>query len=201
MYALYYRLLSSIAEVNIPLNAGDFCLMGGHVATILKAMPEQNFFLRGLRAWTGFRQFGLEYEREARAAGKTKYSFKRLLSLAADGVFAFSAVPLRIATIIGFGVMLLSMVLGVFLIVWRFGGFSVMGHTSAELPGWTGIVCLLLFLSGVQFLILGLQGEYIGRIYSEVKQRPRWIEREALGWNGVQEPALINDRYLVQKQQ
>src|SRR5262249_23519011 len=95
-YALYYRLLSSIAEVDIPLDAGDFCLMGRRVATILKGMPEQNFFLRGLRAWTGFRQFGLEYEREPRAAGKTKYPFKRLLRLAADGVFAFSTVPLRI---------------------------------------------------------------------------------------------------------
>jgi dolichol-phosphate mannosyltransferase len=201
MYALYYRLLSSIAEVNIPLDAGDFCLMERRVATILKAMPERNFFLRGLRAWTGFRQFGLEYEREPRAAGKTKYPFKRLLRLAADGVFAFSIVPIRIATAVGFGVMLFSLLLGGFLIVWRFGRFPFMGHTAAELPGWTGIVCLLLFLSGVQFLILGLLGEYIGRIYSEVKQRPRWIVREALGWNGVREHALINDRDLVQKQQ
>jgi polyisoprenyl-phosphate glycosyltransferase len=197
LYVVYYRLLSSIAEVNIPLDAGDFCLMGRRVATILKAMPEQNFFLRGLRAWTGFRQFGLEYEREPRAAGITKYPFKRLLRLAADGVFGFSTVPLRIATAVGFGVMLLSLLLGVFLIVWRFGRFPLMGHTAVELPGWTGIVCLLLFLSGVQFLILGLVGEYIGRIYSEVKQRPRWIEREALGWNGVPGHPVINDRDLV----
>jgi dolichol-phosphate mannosyltransferase len=200
MYALYYRLLSRIAEVNIPLDAGDFCLMARRVVTILKAMPEQNFFLRGLRAWTGFTQFGLEYEREPRAAGKTKYPLKKLLRLAADGVFSFSAMPLRIATAIGSVVMLLSLVLGTFLTVWRFGGFPVMGHTASELPGWTGIVCLLLFLNGVQFLIVGLQGEYIGRIYSEVKQRPPWIVREALGWNGGQEPALINDRDLVQKQ-
>jgi dolichol-phosphate mannosyltransferase len=201
MYALYYRLLSSIAEVNVPLDAGDFCLMARRVARILNGMPEQNVFLRGLRAWTGFRQIGLEYERGPRAAGKTKYPFKKLLRLAADGMFAFSVMPLRIATAIGFGVMLFSLVLGVFLIVWRFGGFPVMGRTAAELPGWTGIVCLLLFLSGVQFLILGLLGEYIGRIYSEVKQRPRWIVREALGWNGVLGHAPINDRDLVQKQQ
>ena len=97
--------------------------------------------------------------------------------------------------------MLLSLLLGVFLIVWRFASCSVMGHAAAELPGWTGVVCLLLFLSGVQFLILGLLGEYIGRIYSEVKQRPRWIVREALGWNGVRGHALINDHDLVQKQQ
>jgi dolichol-phosphate mannosyltransferase len=197
MYALYYRLLSSVAEVNIPLDAGDFCLMRRHVVTVLKAMPEHNFFLRGLRAWTGFRQFGLEYERAPRAAGETKYPFNRLLRLAADGVFAFSAVPLRIATGIGFAVMLFSVLLGVFLVVWRFGGFHVMGHTAAELPGWTGIVCLSLFLSGVQFLILGLLGEYIGRIYSEVKHRPRWIVREALGWNGFPGHPLINDRDLV----
>jgi len=157
--------------------------MGHRVVTVLKAMPERNLFLRGLRAWTGFRQFGLEYEREARAAGETKYSFKRLLGLGFEGIVTFSAAPLRLATVFGFGMIVLNLILGLFFISWRLGGFRVMGHTAEELPGWTAIVSLVLFLSGVQFLILGFIGEYVGRIYSEVKQRPRWIVREALGWN------------------
>lgn len=196
MYAVFYRLLSGVAEVNIPLDSGDFCLMRQRVVTILKAMPERNLFLRGLRAWTGFRQFGLEYEREARAAGQTKYPFKRLLRLAADGVFAFSTMPLRIATIIGFGVTLLSLILGLFLLSWRLWGFQFMGHTAAELPGWTAIICLVLFVSGIQFIILGVLGEYVGRIYSEVKQRPRWIVRDALGWNERDRPGTIQTESL-----
>jgi glycosyltransferase involved in cell wall biosynthesis len=183
MYSLFYRLLHGVAEVSIPLDSGDFCLMRQRVVTILIALTERNYFLRGLRAWTGFRQFGLEYEREARAAGQTKYRFNRLFRLAVDGVLAFSTVPMRIATIIGFGVVLLSLILTLFVISWRFGHFSFMGHRAAELPGWTAIICLILFLSGIQFIILGVLGEYVGRIYSEVKQRPRWIVREVLGWN------------------
>jgi len=205
-YALFYQLLRRVAEVDVPLDSGDFCVMGQRVVKVLKALPERNLFLRGLRAWTGFHQFGLEYERQPRAAGETKYPFKKLFRLAADGIFAFSAVPLQIATAIGFGVMLLTLVLGLFILTWRLCGFSFMGHTAAELPGWTAIVGLLLFLGGMQFLVLGLLGEYIGRIYSEVKQRPRWIVRDALGWNerGPTQDhpdwRLIDDRNLVKRQ-
>jgi dolichol-phosphate mannosyltransferase len=181
MYSLYYRLLRWSAEVDIPRDSGDFCVMQRHVVAVLRAMPERNVFLRGLRAWSGFRQFGLEYERHARAAGETKYPFKKLLRLAADGVFAFSTVPLRVATGVGLVFVLSSIGLSIFLISWRFGGFAFMGHKASELPGWTGLTFLILFLGGVQFLILGILGEYIGRIYSEVKQRPRWVIGKTLG--------------------
>jgi len=180
-YALFYRGLRLIAEVDIPLDSGDFCVMRRNVVDVLRRMPERNLFLRGMRAWSGFRQVGLEYERETRAAGETKYPFRRLLRLATDGVFAFSTVPLRIATFLGFAGVIISLLITAFILGWRFIGFEFMGHRATELPGWTAVVCLVLFLGGVQFLILGVLGEYIGRIYGEVKHRPRWIVREALG--------------------
>jgi polyisoprenyl-phosphate glycosyltransferase len=183
-YTVFYRLLKSLAEVDIPLDSGDFCLMHRRVVDVLTAMPERNVFLRGLRAWTGFRQIGVEYERGARAAGRTKYPFRKLLKLAADGVFDFSTLPLRLAAYLGFASLGLSLMAGLFVLAWKFFNFRLLGHYPSEVPGWTSIVCLILFFGGVQFLILGCMGEYIGRIYGEIKQRPRWIIGKALGWDG-----------------
>ena len=180
-YALFYRLLRAAAEVIIPLDTGDFCLMRRSVVDAMKSMPERNIFLRGWRAWSGFRQIGLEYERNARAAGETKYPLSKLLRLATDGLFAFSIVPLRMVTLLGLAGVLFSSVLTLFVLTWWLFGFRFMGHVAAELPGWTTVVCLLLFLNGLQFLILGCLGEYIGRTYTEVKQRPRWVVRESFG--------------------
>jgi dolichol-phosphate mannosyltransferase len=184
-YAAFYRLLRAVSETDIPLDSGDFCLMNREVVEVLREMPERNVFVRGLRAWSGFRQYGLEYERDARAAGTTKYPLRRLLRLAMDGVFAFSVFPLRLATYVGLGATMLSMLGGMWILAWRFGRFRFMGHLAEELPGWTAAVGTTLFLGGVQLLILGLMGEYIGRIYSEVKQRPRWVVRHALGFPDV----------------
>ena len=200
-YAIFYRLLRGVSEVDIPLDSGDFCLMHRRVVEILRSMPERNVFLRGMRAWTGFRQIGLEYERDARAAGQTKYSLRKLLALAGDGVFAFSVLPLRMATFLGFAGVILAALAGIMVLAWRLLGFRFMGHTAQELPGWAGVVCLVLFLSGIQFLMLGCLGEYIGRIYREVKQRPRWIARASLGFDGpvtpaAEEPAAY-DHHLV----
>ncbi len=180
-YLMFYRLLKAVAEIDIPLHAGDFCLMTRRVVDVLVAMPERNPFIRGLRAWAGFRQIGLEYERAARAAGETKYSFAKLWKLATDGVFSFSTLPLRISAYLGFSAVALAGSAGLFLIFWRVLGFRFMGHTATELPGWTAMVATVLFLSGLQLLILGIIGEYLGRIYSEVKHRPAWILKEQLG--------------------
>ena len=180
-YGLFYRFLRLVAEVDIPLDSGDFCLMNQRVVTVLRRMPERNVFVRGLRAWAGFRQIGLEYERAPRAAGETKYPFKRLLRLATDGIFAFSTAPLRLATYVGYGALCVSVLFGLVILAWRIGGFRLMGHTASELPGWTAEAGGMLFIAGVQFLILGCMGEYIGRIYTEVKQRPRWVVRETFG--------------------
>jgi dolichol-phosphate mannosyltransferase len=182
-YRLFYRLLKAVAEIEIPLDAGDFCLMSRRVVNVLVAMPERNVFVRGLRAWAGFRQIGLEYERAARAAGETRYPFAKLCKLATDGVFSFSTLPLRLATYLGFFAVAIAAGTGAFLVIWRVFGFRFMGHTAAELPGWTAAVASFLFLSGLQLLILGFMGEYLGRIYSEVKQRPPWILKEVLGFS------------------
>ncbi len=180
-YAAFYRLLKFIAEIEIPLNSGDFCLMRQCVVAVLRDMPERNVFVRGLRAWSGFRQIGLEYNRDARAAGDTKYPFRKLVRLAMDGVFAFSAFPLRLATYLGFASLAVSIGASVIVILWKIFNFHLLGHYPSEVPGWTSIVCLILFMGGIQFLILGVMGEFIGRIYNEVKLRPRWIIRETLG--------------------
>jgi dolichol-phosphate mannosyltransferase len=180
-YDLFYRLLHCISEVEIPLDAGDFCVVSDRVVAALLKMPERNIFMRGMRAWVGFKQFGMEYERPARAAGETKYPIKKLLRLATDGVFDFSTVPLRLATYLGLMGVMLTTGIGIFIVLWRVIGFEFMGHTTEDLPGWAGGMCLMGFVSAVQFIMLGIMGEYIGRIYSEVKQRPRWVIQSTLG--------------------
>jgi len=188
-YKVFYRLLDRLSDVRIPLDSGDFCLMRRRVVDVIKAMSESNLFVRGLRAWAGYRQVSLEYEREPRAAGKTKYRFSKLCRLAADGILSFSIAPLRLATYFGFSAMALSLLGIVFVISWRLFGFSFMGHSARELPGWAAIVGSTLFVGGVQLLILGVIGEYIGRIYNEVKRRPRWIVKNQVGFDSVE-----NDR-------
>jgi glycosyltransferase involved in cell wall biosynthesis len=185
-YKVFYRALARISDVPIPLDSGDFCLMHRRVVEAIKAMSESNVFFRGLRAWAGYRQISLEYEREARAAGETKYPFSKLCHLAADGILSFSTVPLRCATYFGLSAMALSLLGIVFVTLWRMFGFAFMGHRAQELPGWSAVVGAVLFLSGVQLLMLGVIGEYIGRIYNEVKRRPRWIVRRQLGFDSVE---------------
>lgn len=180
-YAVFYRLLKLISEVEIPLDSGDFCLMRRRVVSVLCQMPERDVFVRGLRAWSGFCQIGIEYNRADRAAGETNYPMRKLMRLAMDGVFAFSPLPLRLATYLGFVSLAVSLAAAIFLLAWKILNFRLLGQSPAEVPGWTSIVCLFLFIGGIQFLILGLMGEFIGRIYNEVKQRPRWIIRESLG--------------------
>jgi dolichol-phosphate mannosyltransferase len=155
--------------------------MSRQVADVLRRMPERCAFLRGLRAWVGFRQIGIEYERDSRAAGRTKYSFSKLVRLAMDGIFSFSVVPLRLAIFFGLGAVALAMFWAILHLVWRIGGFELMGHTAAQLPGWTTLMCGMLLLGGLQLLILGCIGEYIGRIFNEVKRRPRWVTRGLIG--------------------
>ena len=180
-YALFYRFLRLASEIEVPLDAGDFCMINRQVVDVLLSMPERNIFLRGMRAWAGFRQTGLEYERDARAAGETKYSFSKLFRLAADGVFSFSTMPLRCATYIGLCTMALCASIGLFLVLWRLCAFQFMGHNAQQLPGWTAIALGLLSFGGLQLLLLGMIGEYVGRIYSEVKRRPRYVIRRSLG--------------------
>jgi len=184
LFASFYRLLRASSEVAMPLDAGDFCLMDRRVVDVINAMPEHRVFVRGLRAWAGFRQRALPYARPARAAGETKYGLGRLLSLAANGLFSFTLIPLRVATFLGLMLSALSGAWGVFVLAWRIFGFRFFGLTASQLPGWSGFVLLLILFGSVQLVLLGVLGEYVGRIYEETKGRPRWVIEAAHGFEG-----------------
>src|SRR5436190_16537527 len=169
----FYRLLQYVSSIDIPLDTGDFCLLDRKVVTHLKALPEKNRFLRGLRSWLGFKQVPVEFERPARFAGEAKYTFKQSLRLAINGIVGFSSFPLRIAAFAGFLAFVAALVLLTVAIVAYFVDY----HMER---GWTSIVAIVLFIGGVQLILLGSIGEYIGRIYDEAKQRPNYIVREFL---------------------
>ena len=174
-YAIFYRLLRSISYIDIPPDSGDFSLMDRSVVDILKIMPERNRFVRGLRTWIGFRQSGIEYERAERYAGRSKYGIAKLFKLAYDGLITFSFFPLKLSTKLGFAfslMALLSALLIVFLKVTR----------NFAPQGWASTIVVILFLSGLQFFILGIFGEYIGRIFEEVKGRPPYVVKTMLGF-------------------
>lgn len=173
-YAVFYRLLQRISDTEIPLDSGDFSLMDRRVVDMLVQLPERNRFVRGLRAWVGFRQTSFAYERDARFAGDPKYDFGRLLRLALDGVFAFSHAPLRLATLVGLGITGVGGALAVWIFVKRVIQYEVV-------PGFATVAILVLFFGGVQLVTIGILGEYIARIYTEVKGRPRYVIRELDG--------------------
>lgn len=184
-YSLFYRLLKRIAHTEIPVDAGDFSLMDRTVVDYINRMPEHNRFVRGLRSWVGFRQIGLPYERAGRQAGAPKYNIIRLTQLAMDGLISFSSVPLRLAAWIG----ALASVLGFVLLVWAFVSAFMLKNPP---PGWASLAVILLFFGGIQLLILGTIGEYVGRIFEEVKNRPLFIIADKAGWaaGGEESPDL-----------
>jgi polyisoprenyl-phosphate glycosyltransferase len=183
LYRAFYRLFKLLAEVDIPLDSGDFSLMDRRVVNAIKELPEHGRFVRGLRSWAGFRQIGLEVERDARAAGTPKYTFLSLFKLASDGIFGFSRVPLRILTAVGGMFLSLSFVYLFVILILRLTG-------SFELPGWTTTVSFVILFGAMQLLSLGLLGEYVGRIYDEVKGRPVYILAATSDEEGyLQEPS------------
>lgn len=180
-YWMFYRMLSKMIDFELPLDSGDFCIMDRKIVDILNSMPERNRFVRGLRAWSGFKQTGLVYERQARAAGLAKYDFKKLRRLAMDGIISFSTVPLSVAAHLGLWVTVLSLLGIIFTICQRIFEDFFTSIGLGPVPGVTTIVISVLFLGGVQLIFLGVLGQYLGRIYDEVKKRPPWIIRQSLG--------------------
>lgn len=176
-YKVYYQILRKLADIDIPLDSGDFCLMDKRVVKLIRSLPERTRFIRGLRSWVGFRQIGIEYERDKRFAGKPKYTFGKLLTLALDGIISFSGVPLKLAIIVGFIISSFSLIYTLYIVVNR------IFNTANQVPGWTTIVVAVIFLGGVQLIIIGLVGEYITRIFNEVKNRPLYILKEKVGFN------------------
>lgn len=180
-YKLFYKLLSLISNIEIPLDSGDFCVMDRCIVDVLNhQIPEQNRFVRGLRAFAGFKQIGIEYERHERESGEAKYTLKKLFKLALDGLLDFSTFPLRIATYFGLLVSFLSFIIGVFFIAHRLLDFKLFGFSPADVPGVASLAVGIFFIGGVTLLVLGIIGEYIGRIYFEVKKRPFFIVEELI---------------------
>jgi dolichol-phosphate mannosyltransferase len=180
-YSSFYRLMAAISDIEIPLDSGDFCVMDRKVVNVLvHDMPEQIRFIRGMRAYAGFKQIGVTYERAERAAGEVKYTFKKLVQLALDGLFGFSSFPLRLSTYLGISIAIPSLIIGVFFLVHRLFGFKVFGHTPEETPGLASLAVGMFFLGGVMLTMLGIIGEYISRIYIEVKKRPFFVIDEII---------------------
>jgi dolichol-phosphate mannosyltransferase len=173
--SLFYRLLQRITDIHIPLDAGDFRLMDRRVVLTMRHLREQHRFMRGLSSWVGFRQIGIEYERAERYAGETKYPLRKMIRLATSAITGFSHVPLQLATIVGFILATVSLIGIVLTIILRLSGSSFFLGQATTLVS-------VLFLGGVQLIFLGIIGEYLGRIYDEVKQRPLYIISRAYGF-------------------
>lgn len=171
-YKIFYRLLVRISHVEVPLDTGDFRLMTRRVAEVLKNMPEQHKFLRGQIAWLGFRQTFVEYDRDARLNGEPGYTYKKLFKLALDGITAFSTVPLRIATIMGFAVSAISLALILYALV------SYLFFKGDIPRGWASLMIAISFIGGVQLICIGIIGEYIARMQTDIRNRPLYIVNE-----------------------
>lgn len=167
-YFLFYRLLKNIANIDMPLDSGDFCYLSRKVVDCINQMPEQSRFLRGMRTWVGFKQDSLLYERETRATGKPKYTLNKLVALAFNGIFNFSEFPVRFITIIGLSSVLISGIYFIYVI------FRRVMYNNVPV-GFTALIFAIILFSGVQLLSISILGEYIVRIFFQVKNRPLYI--------------------------
>jgi len=172
---VFYRLLRALAKIDLPLDTGDFRLMSRRAVDALRTIRERHRFVRGLSLWVGFRQTSVSFVREARYAGKTKYPLQKMLRFAFDGISSFSLVPLQLATYLGLG----AAIVGFCAMLYALG---VKLFTDHAVPGWASLIVVTLFLGGVQLVTIGIVGEYVGRIYEEVKQRPLYIVAETQGF-------------------
>lgn len=177
---LFYRILKGIADVDIPPDVGDFRLIDRNVCDALKLLPERNRYVRGLISWLGFRQAGVEFVRDERFAGETKYPLKKMIRFAIDGITSFSYKPVKIATYVGTAISAASFIYLIVVIIQRL-------FTHTTVPGWASIVAINLFFNGIILIMLGIIGEYIGRIYDESKRRPLYIIREKIGFEDEQD--------------
>lgn len=173
-YFVFYRIMARLSNIQIPLDAGDFGLMSRRVVEQLRRMPEHHRYLRGMRSWVGFRQTGMPVERAERHSGKSKYGMLRLVKLASDGIFAFSIVPIRAAALLGTAAIGVSTLFALYALFAK-----LMLHQSPK--GFTALLLLVTFLSGVLLFFLGVIGEYVGRVYEESKGRPLYIVARVIG--------------------
>jgi dolichol-phosphate mannosyltransferase len=170
---MFYRLLGRLTNVQIPANVGDFRLMSRRVVEQLRLLREKDRFVRGLVSWVGYRQTGVTYHRQARHAGVTKYPLQKMVKFAFDGITSFSTAPLRLAMWLGYLAAIAAVLYLISVFVQRAMGITV--------EGWATIMVAMLFLGSVQLICLGILGEYLGRIFNEVKPRPMYVIEERLG--------------------
>ncbi len=171
----FYRLMQIFSSISIPLEAGNFSLMDREVVKIIQKMPERNRYISGMRAWTGFKQTGIEFDRDIRFAGKPQMTLRKLIDLALDGIISFSNIPLRFAILLGISSSAISFLVGIFVIYEKL-------ITGKAILGWASTIVSITFLGGMILLTLGVIGEYIGRIYDEIKQRPLYIIQKKVGF-------------------
>lgn len=184
---IFYRILARITNIEIPVDTGDFRIIDRKIQKILVQMPEQQKYIRGQIAWIGFNQTFLEYDREERMSGATKFTYRKMIRFALDGISAFSNWPLKVATISGFIVSFLAFVLIIYSLYQKFFGYTIVGWTSMQIS--------ILFLGGIQLLGIGILGEYLGRVSENVKNRPHYIIRDTnLTQNTFNKNAEINSR-------
>ena len=172
--SLFYRLLHRLTDLDIPVDVGDFRLVDRKALDAFKSLREHSRYVRGMFCWIGFRQTGVYYKRAERFAGRTKYPLARMMKLAVDGILGFSTAPLRLALHIGFALSMISFLYGIVVLIAKLSGhFTV--------PGWSSIATIVSFVGGIQLVLLGVIGEYIGRIYDEVRRRPLYLVRSSSG--------------------
>ena len=172
--AWYYRLMRAVTSIDLPVDTGNFRLMGRRALKAVTSMRERHRFLRGMVCWVGFRQVGVSYERAARAAGETKYPLRKMVKLAKDGIYSFSRVPLELASYLGFVIAIFAFLM----LIWVFVDKML---SKSVVPGWASTMSAILFLGAVQLICLGIIGDYLGRIYDEVRGRPLYIVDEVEG--------------------
>jgi glycosyltransferase involved in cell wall biosynthesis len=186
-YAGAYRVIAWLADIDLPRGAGDFSLISRRVIDQIRQSTERHRYLRGLRTWVGYRQIGIPVERAARSAGESKYNLRGLIRLACDGIFSFSVLPLRAASLMGFITITLSAAFAFYNVVARL-------FLGIVPEGFTALICSLTFLSGVQMLFLGIIGEYVGRVYEEVKRRPKYVVDQVLRGDELAAPIVPRKR-------
>jgi dolichol-phosphate mannosyltransferase len=174
-FTLFYRVLNFLSAIRIPLDAGNFSLLDRRVVEVFREMPERNRYISGMRAWAGFRQIGIRYDRDPRLAGKPQMTVGRLIHRALDGIFSFSNIPMRLAAYVGVVAALVSFGGGIYVLYAKL-------FTDKAILGWASTILSVLFVGGIILITLGVIGEYISRIYEEVKKRPLYVVKERIGF-------------------
>ncbi|MBF0312292.1 MAG: glycosyltransferase family 2 protein [Oligoflexia bacterium] len=193
--AVFYRLLSKLTSINIPIDTGEFRLVSKDVLEALKSMPEKTRFIRGMITWIGFKQTSVYFDREERKIGETKYSLSKMYRLACDGITAFSVAPLKISTYLGLSISFISFVVILYSI------YQKLNHNTKLISGWTSIIVTILFMGGIQLISLGIIGEYLSRVFEEVKNRPVYVVRKTTtGSNSIYENAHAHAHTQTQAQ-